>query len=48
MRKIFDSKAGATFHETFSKITMCVKKECIELIYKLEPGMFIIVNMVRT
>lgn len=32
MRKIFDSKAGATFHETFPKITMCVKKECIELI----------------
>lgn len=27
---------------------MCVKKECIELIYKLEPGIFMIVNMIRT
>lgn len=48
MRKLFDSKAGATYHEEQKHTTFCVRKECIELIYKLEPGIFMIVNLVRS
>lgn len=48
MRKLLDTKAGATFHEETPAITMAVKKDCIELIYKIMPGVFMIVNLLRT
>lgn len=48
MRKVLDTKAGAAFHEEMNSVTLCIRKECIELIYKLKPGRFMIINLVRS
>lgn len=48
MRKLLDLKAGAIFHEEMDRITLCVRKECMEIIYKLKPGRFMIINMIRS
>ena len=44
MRKVLSSTAGATFHEETPTFTINVKKEMIELIYKLAPW-YVIVNV---
>ena len=45
MRKVLSSTAGATFHEETPTFTINIKKEMIELIYKLAPSWYVIVNV---
>lgn len=47
MRKFLDTKAGATFFEELPNLTICPRKECIEIIFKLKPGIYVIINMRR-
>ena len=47
MRKFLSSTAGATFHEETPTFTINVRKEALELIYKLAPSWYVIVNAVR-
>ena len=47
MRKLLDTKAGATFFEEMPNPTLCARKECIEFIFKLKPGIYVIINMTR-
>lgn len=46
MRKLLSKTAGATFNEERPNLTLCVRKDCIEFIYKWNPGVYIIVNMI--
>ena len=45
MRKFLDTKAGATFFEELPNLTICPRKDCIEIIYKLRPGIHILFCM---
>lgn len=47
MRKFLDTKAGATFHEELPNMTINLRKDCIEFIFKLKPGIYAIINMRR-
>lgn len=44
MRKWLDSKAGATYLAEIPNTTLCVKKDCIELIYKMDRGLYIVIS----
>ena len=37
MRKLLSKTAGATFNEERPNLTLCVRKDCIEFIYKGNP-----------
>lgn len=45
MRKFLSTTAGATFNECNPNFTICVRKDCVELIVKLNKGVYAIVNM---
>jgi hypothetical protein len=47
MRKFFSDKAGATFNFEMPTFTYAVRKNCIELIYKLNRGCYAILNLQR-
>ena len=47
MRKLFDTKAGATFYQELPNTTICMKKESMELIFKMEPGLYAIIHLIR-
>lgn len=47
MRKLLDTKAGATFFEEMPNLTFSTRKDCIEFIFKLKPGVYVIINMTR-
>ena len=47
MRKLLDTKAGATYYEEMPNLTLCTRKDCIEFIFKLKPGIYVIINMSR-
>ena len=47
MRKLLDTKAGATFYEEMPNLTLSTRKDCIEFIFKLKPGIYVIINMTR-
>ena len=47
MRKLLDTKAGATFYEEMPNLTFSSRKDCIEFIFKLKPGVYVIINMTR-
>ena len=47
MRKLFDRKAGATFHAECPDLTINPRKEGLEFIAKLSPGIYLIINMKR-
>ena len=47
MRKLLDTKAGATFYEEMPNLTFCPRKDSIEFIFKLKPGIYVIINMTR-
>ena len=47
MRKLFDSKAGATFHAECPDLTINTRKDGLEFIAKLSPGIYLIINMKR-
>ena len=44
MRKLLDTKAGATFYEEMSNLTLSTRKDCIEFIFKLKPGIYVIIR----
>lgn len=46
MRKLLSTTAGATFSEEMPNLTLCVRKECIEFIYKARPAVYVIVSMI--
>ena len=45
MRKFLSSTAGASFNEELPTQTLCVRKDCVELIYKVKPSVYVIVSM---
>lgn len=47
MRKLLDTKAGASFNQEMPDFTINVKKEYVELIFKMKPSIYVIVNLVR-
>ena len=47
MRKFLDTKAGATFFEELPNLTINPRKDCIEIIFKLKPGIYVIINLRR-
>ena len=48
MRKVYSSTAGATFHQETPHLTFCFRKDCIEAIFKMSPGEYLIINMTHT
>lgn len=47
MRKVLSSKAGVTFHQETPTLTYAVHKECIEIVYKIKAGAYIVINFSR-
>lgn len=47
MRKFLSRTAGATFHEETPNVTICVRKTCVEIIFKLDKGLYAIVNVMH-
>ena len=47
MRKFLSSTAGATFNQEVANETICVRKDCVELIYKVKPSVYVIVSMLH-
>ena len=45
MRKFLSSTAGATFNQKLATQTLCVRKDCVELIYKVKPSVYVIVSL---
>lgn len=46
MRRLFSEKAGATFNENLPTTTFCVRKDCVELVSKVDRGVYAITNLV--
>ena len=47
MRKVLTTKAGATFNLECPDFTYAVRKDVIEIIFKIKPGIFIVINFAR-
>ena len=47
MRKFLSSTAGASFNQELANQTICVRKDCVELIYKVKPSVYVVVSMVH-
>lgn len=47
MRKFLSSTAGATYNQELPGETICVRKDCVELIYKVQPSVNVIVSMLH-
>lgn len=47
MRKLLSTKAGATFNEETPNLTFAVRKEGIEIIYKVKAGVYMIATLFR-
>lgn len=47
MRKFLASTAGATFNQELPGETICVRKDCVELIYKVKPSVYVLVSMLH-
>lgn len=45
MRKFLSSTAWASFNQELPGQTVCVRKDCVELIYKVKPSVYVIVSM---
>ena len=48
MRRLFSDKAGATFNENLPSVTVNVRKDCVELVSKVDRGVYAITNLVST
>lgn len=46
MRRLFSDKAGATFNANMPSTTICVRKDCVELVSKGDKGAYVIMNVV--
>ena len=47
MRKFLSSTAGASFNQELANQTICVRKDCVELIYKVQPSVYVIVSVLH-
>ena len=47
MRKMLTTKAGATFNLECPGFTYAVRKDVVEIIYKVKPGVYLVVNFAR-
>lgn len=47
MRKFLSRTAGASFTEEITTQTVCVRKDCVELIYKVKPSVYVIVSLLH-
>ena len=47
MRKMLSAKAGATFSLDCPEFTYAVRKDVVEIIYKVKPGVYLVVNLAR-
>ena len=47
MRKFLSSTAGASFNQEIATQTICVRKDCVELIYKVKPSVYVVVSMLH-
>ena len=47
MWKFLSSTAGASFNQELPTQTVCVRKDCVELIYKVKPSVYVIVSMLH-
>ena len=45
MRRLFSNKTGATFNENLPTTTINVRKDCVELISKVDSGVYAITNL---
>lgn len=48
MRRMLSTKSGVTFNIENPNITLAVRKEVVEIVFKLKPGVFQIINFSRT
>ena len=48
MRKVFDTKAGASFNTSSPRITYSVRQKELEIIFKFNKGFFCIINVFHT
>lgn len=48
MRKFLSSSAGVTFNEESPRLTYSIRKNCIEIIYKVNRGIYAIANLIHT
>lgn len=46
MRRLFSDKAGATFNEQLPTVTINVRKDCVELVSKVDRGVYAVTNLV--
>ena len=44
---MLSTKSGATFNLETPNMTFAVRKDVIEIVYKVKPGIFLIVNVTR-
>lgn len=47
MKKLFSERAGATFLGETPQFTMAVRKDCVELVWKIRAGVYMTVNLCR-
>ena len=47
MRKMLSTKAGATFSLDCPQYTIAVRKDVVEIIFKVKPGVYLVVNLSR-
>jgi len=47
MRKFLSSTAGASFNQELPTQTVCVRKDCVELIYKVKPSVYVVVSVLH-
>ncbi len=47
MRKVFSERAGATFLGEAPRMTVAVRKDCVELVWKIQSGVYLTVNLCR-
>ena len=48
LRKFLSGTAGASFNKELPTQTICVRKDCVELIYKVKPSVYVIVSMLHS
>ena len=47
MRKMLSAKDGATFSLDDPQFTYAVRKDVVEIIHKVKPGVYLVVNLAR-
>lgn len=45
IRTFLTTQAGATFHETSPRFTMAVRKETVEVIYRMDRGRYVVIHL---